>query len=97
MTPLGMSCNINVVAFFLKGGDGRAEQGDQEQQLFQRMERFKKKKPVGCCNRFDDKSAWTKRWTEERLVDEEEVYRGFRRMPPGWSDDSRKSSLKTKG
>jgi len=38
-----MSCNINVVAFFLKGGDGRAEQGDQEQQLFQRMERFKKK------------------------------------------------------
>ncbi|MGG4010420.1 hypothetical protein, partial [Geobacillus stearothermophilus] len=58
---------------------------------------FQKEKPVGCCNRFDDKSAWTKRWTEERLVDEEEVYRGFRRMPPGWSDDSRKSSLKTKG
>ncbi|MED3751996.1 hypothetical protein, partial [Geobacillus stearothermophilus] len=28
---------------FLEGGDGRAEQGDQEQQLFQRMERFKKK------------------------------------------------------
>ncbi|KAF6509283.1 hypothetical protein GS8_3335 [Geobacillus stearothermophilus] len=27
----------------MKGGDGRAEQGDQEQQLFQRMERFKKK------------------------------------------------------
>ncbi|WP_155836640.1 hypothetical protein [Geobacillus thermocatenulatus] len=58
---------------------------------------FQKEKPVGCCTRFDDKSAWTKRWTEERLVDEEEVYRGFRRMPPGWGDDSRKSSLKTKG
>lgn len=29
------------------------------------------------------KSAWTIRWTKRRIVDEEEVYRSFRRMPPG--------------
>ncbi|TWG29189.1 hypothetical protein GC56T2_0194 [Geobacillus sp. C56-T2] len=50
-----------------------------------------------CSGFDDDKAPGLSAGTEARLVDEEEVYRGFRRMPPGWSDDSRKSSLKTKG
>jgi hypothetical protein len=38
----------------MKGGDGRAEQGDQEQQFVAADGTFQKEKLVGCCTRFDD-------------------------------------------